>query len=296
MNLLLYVVFLIILQAPRPSTQQAANPSAKPSSPAQDQIREVQPTPIIVNKLPSVTVAATKRDWVDWGYWVFSGLLVVVGGLQVLLLWRTLGAMKEQANLMERQATANENAVTAAQDNAKAALAGAEAAKANAESAEATVKQMRSSARRELRARVSVVSARRLGTAARPGSYQAEITFRNFGKVTAYRCTCTVALVLRPNNADDSQFPPARLTGDEPNVSLPPGGEFTVVRHLEVGTFEGPQHSAVMVGTSAVYFYGKIMYRDGFKSGRYSDFRMKCCGPDYSLNRFAFCEKGNRAG
>jgi hypothetical protein len=311
MTWLLYSIFIITMQA-YPASTQTAGTSGNQNVPAQDRpkpvesslppapsvdkprIAEIQPS-VNIDKIPPVTVVPQKRDWADWGYWVFSALLVVVGGFQVWLLWRTLGAITEQANLMERQAKANEDAVMAARDNALAAVAGAEAARANAESAEATVRQMKGTARRELRARVSVVGAKRLG-AATSGSYQAEITIKNFGRVTAYRCTCIVDLVLRPNGANDDQFPPPRATGEEPNMSLPPGGEFTMVRNLDTGTFENRQHSDVMAGTLAIYFYGRIVYRDGFRSGRYSDFRMKCCGPDYSLNRFAFCEKGNRAG
>lgn len=46
---------------------------------------------------------SVSRDWADWGVWVFSLLLVVVGGLQVWFLYRTLGAIKRQADLMDQQ-------------------------------------------------------------------------------------------------------------------------------------------------------------------------------------------------
>jgi hypothetical protein len=69
---------------------------------------------ISVSKLPPVTVVARKRDWADWGYWVFSGLLVVVGGLQIWLLCGTLKAIRRQAAIMLRQTKATEDAVIAA--------------------------------------------------------------------------------------------------------------------------------------------------------------------------------------
>ncbi len=51
-----------------------------------------------ITELPSVSIT---KDWADWGVWVFSGLLVVVGFLQVLLLFRTLRAIQRQAGIME---------------------------------------------------------------------------------------------------------------------------------------------------------------------------------------------------
>ena len=68
-----------------------------------------------------------KRDWADWGYWAFSLLLVVVGGFQVILLWRTLTAIKRQADTMERQEGVLDQSVKAAKDSAEAALLGAKA-------------------------------------------------------------------------------------------------------------------------------------------------------------------------
>lgn len=78
--------------------------------------------PIIIGKLPTVTVSAPRRDWADWGYWVFSLLLVGVGGLQVYLLWRTLGAIKRQADKLDESVAIADKAAVAAKDGAKAAL------------------------------------------------------------------------------------------------------------------------------------------------------------------------------
>jgi hypothetical protein len=43
------------------------------------------------------------RDWADWGSWGFNGLLVVVGGLQIWLLFRTWKTVRRQADWMRRQ-------------------------------------------------------------------------------------------------------------------------------------------------------------------------------------------------
>lgn len=55
---------------------------------------------VVIRKFPAVSVS---KDWADWGYWIFGLLLVVVGGFQVLLLWRTLSAIKRQVATMETQ-------------------------------------------------------------------------------------------------------------------------------------------------------------------------------------------------
>ena len=61
-----------------------------------------------ISKLPPVSVT---RDWADWGYWAFGGLLVIVGFFQVWLLRSQADLMREQAEIssgtlsaIERQA------------------------------------------------------------------------------------------------------------------------------------------------------------------------------------------------
>jgi hypothetical protein len=75
-----------------------------------------------ITKLPTVTVNPTKRDLADWGYWVFSLLLVLVGFLQVWLVYRTLGAIKRQAEHMGTQTAASAIASAAAMKSAEAAI------------------------------------------------------------------------------------------------------------------------------------------------------------------------------
>src|ERR1019366_8210877 len=58
--------------------------------------------PIAIRELPTVTVNS-RRDWADWGTWIFSFLLMVVGALQVLLLRWTLRVIRRQAKEMIRQ-------------------------------------------------------------------------------------------------------------------------------------------------------------------------------------------------
>ena len=98
-----------------PAKPDAEKPSPKDAS-----------NSVAIRELPTVSVG---KDWADWSYWGFGGLLVIVGGSQVLFLYRTLKAIQTQAGHMERQTKALEDSVAAAQKSADAALAQVEAAK-----------------------------------------------------------------------------------------------------------------------------------------------------------------------
>jgi len=112
--------------APVPSPAKAdGNGPAKTNS--GEQHPENTEHSVSVSKLPPVTLNPSKRDVADWGYWAFTLLLVVVGFLQMLLLWRTLGAIRRQADSMERQATKLDESVAVADKAAAAATLNAQA-------------------------------------------------------------------------------------------------------------------------------------------------------------------------
>src|ERR1039458_3862425 len=83
-------------QSPPPAN---ANQPPAPKGDAERQSQKNAQNSIEVTKFPSVFV---NRDWVDWGVWIFSGLLVVVGFLQVLLLYGTLSTVKEQSGVLKQ--------------------------------------------------------------------------------------------------------------------------------------------------------------------------------------------------
>lgn len=105
---------------PQNSARPASNDTKKPNA-------ENTGNSVTVSKLPTVSIG---KDWADWSYWGFGGLLVIVGGSQVLFLYRTLKAIQTQAGHMERQTKALEDSVAAAQKSADAALAQIEIVKA----------------------------------------------------------------------------------------------------------------------------------------------------------------------
>jgi hypothetical protein len=200
---------------------------------------------------------------------VFTAALVIVGILQYRVFRAQEKRMEETVDLAQKSADA-------AKDSAKAAAE--------------TVELMRATSEKELRARVFIESAKRAGTG--PVSFSAEITIKNFGKIPASECTYFFAMQCLPI----SESPPIlHPSGQEPRMVLPPGAEVRDFKTLPTGTFQITQENLVRAGANAVCVYGRIEYGDGFGNRRHSAFFMKCCGSDYDLGRFSFCQTGNEA-
>jgi hypothetical protein len=149
LKFLLLGVFLSVMQAAPPIPRQTPNSSAGASSKIQKKASNKQapsttplppidtdatPTPdnnrqsqsannaeqsVVIRESVPVAVS-THRDWFDWGVWVFSGLLVVVGILQGVVLWQQRKIMGEHARHLENLAKAATNNAEAARLNAQA--------------------------------------------------------------------------------------------------------------------------------------------------------------------------------
>lgn len=184
--------------------------------------------------------------------------------------------------------------VRIADNTAKAAKESAEAAQKSAEAATATIKIMKRTARRQLRARVFVVTAQRLEQCL-PRRFTAELTIKNFGGVPAYGCTFRAHMSLMTNPLGGAEIPKLHVSGQEANLVLPPGAEVRTRLYLPQGGFEQNQHNLVTAGSYAVYIHGEIHYRDGFGKHCASTFLMRCGGLEYATGRFSFCERGNTA-
>lgn len=89
--------------SPPTSTSVKADGTGPAKADSDEHHPEDAPHTVGISKLPTVTVNPTKRDWADWAYWGFNLLLVTVGGFQVYLLYRTLGAISDQASETRRQ-------------------------------------------------------------------------------------------------------------------------------------------------------------------------------------------------
>ncbi len=133
MKWLALAVFLTVMQTPPPVPRKAADSPAhaaatikgkstasqQKSQPAQSAHKtdsngpaksySSEPHPedtehqVGITKLPAVTVNPPRRDLADWAYLAFSGLLVIVGFLQILLLCWTLKFVRKQTHEMHRQ-------------------------------------------------------------------------------------------------------------------------------------------------------------------------------------------------
>lgn len=94
--------------APAPSQPPAnANTTPPPDNKGQNQSANDAEHAVVIRKSVPVTVS-TQRDWFDWGVWVFSGLLVVVGILQGIILWRQAKIMRTHAEHLENLTAALE--------------------------------------------------------------------------------------------------------------------------------------------------------------------------------------------
>jgi hypothetical protein len=132
MKFILLAVLLTVVQTPPPVPGRAPDSTASTTKKVQKQPNSDQPNPgdpltpdvsqaapnenphradeatknkldaVRIGDLPAVTVNG-KRDFFDWGSWLFNFFLVVVGGLQALLLCLTLRLIRHQATEMTRQ-------------------------------------------------------------------------------------------------------------------------------------------------------------------------------------------------
>jgi hypothetical protein len=154
-TLILAMLVFTVMQAATPVPRQAATSSSQRSNSSKNQSQHNQddsdPTLAIdkqkeaisadrnngqvasqnreqsvnLTRLPPITIVKDEKTWkdhlFDWGPWVFSLFLVGVGIWQVWLLFRTLGAIKRQADNMDRQTSILEASVKAANTSAAAA-------------------------------------------------------------------------------------------------------------------------------------------------------------------------------
>jgi len=194
--------------------------------------------PVRIGELPPVSV---RKDWADWGVWIFSGLLVVVGFLQVWLLCGTLRTVRRQAGLLAEQ-----------------------------------ISLMRDTAQRQLRAYVLVSAA--LLKFKRPDVPEAQIHFKNFGQTPAYEMDGWIGMYIG-DYPPAGILPPAPYNlrkGKEPlapgraSIHIIPRDPPIQIEYLRLlGTPQG-----------TIYVYGEIRYKDAFNADRYLKYRLMYGGPE----------------
>jgi hypothetical protein len=234
------------------------NGNGPPKSDGSEQHSKDTNHDIGISKLPTVTVNPPKRDLADWGYWAFSGLLVIVGGFQVWLLFRTFEQVRRQADIYEQQR--------------------AQMVKAGKQTDE-LLETMRDTAIRELRAYVCMSSAQ-IGFM-RERAPEIHVRIKNYGKTPAYDVRMWIGGALGPYPLAHTLEPPP--TGFQMSTSTlaPDAKPYTMIfRHPEI-----PESAMPVLGTSmlTLYAYGEVVYRDAFGKQRSTKYRLMYGGRERAI-------------
>lgn len=249
-----------IAPLPKESTRPGPQDTEKPDAGNAD-------NSVSVSKLPTVSIG---KDWADWSYWGFGGMLVIVGGSQVWFLYRTLKAIQTQAGHMERQTKALEDSVAAAQKAADAAIA--------------QVEMVKSKERAQLRIEFfppDFLYKREIG------GYEIRLTVFNDGATRAYILDDSIVAYISDQQKTRTGWAVIGL----PRNFLPessPFGTQTAIRREEI-VFDNEADSArialARAGKMTLFINGRIWYRDIFQDewmleiDRYWDSEVGSWGP-----------------
>lgn len=243
-----------------PQASVNANAAPKNENPANAVRAEDTQKPIRVGELPSVSVT---KDWTDRAYWVFSGLLVIVGGLQAWLLYGTLRAINRQADIMQRQTVATETAAIAAKANAEAAKANADAAKENVE---IFINKERARITVEIDKLNLVVASDRFSL------FEVDYKVFSYGPTLAFisdsRATVNIATSAEPP-AGESFVPMSLRSVVSPTIE----GIKKSAICFDMTRLEQTDIDSINERRSFVHFHGFIKYRDVFQRERETRFR-----------------------
>lgn len=255
----------------QPSVYANGTPSYDPNR--NEQGADDAQHPVSISKLPPVMVVPPKRDWVDWGYWVFSGLLVVVGGLQVRLLWRTLSAIRQQADLMKRQAELMERQAVKLDESVAVADRAAIAAQASAGAAKENIEIIINKERARVSVEINLLSLTLPALA-----HTANYNLRVYGPADAeaYVVSSSLgALITDSPEPPTSGFVEYRMFGI-PNVLTKHNPIENRMTFLQPKfTLDQGDIDSVNQGKAFVHFWGCIKYKDVFDRPRETYFRYR---------------------
>lgn len=253
MNFVPALVMCLLMQVTPPIVQKASVPPVRVKTVNTGQRSDDAERPLTVSKLPPVTIIPAKRDWVDWGYWAFTGLLALTGILQIWVLWRTLKITTRQAEIARNQETQMKQA---------------------GEQTERIIAQMKETTQKELRAYVGV--SKIFLSLTDPTLPVGSVEIRNFGQTPAYKVRQWVGIA--PNTFPLSGPLPENPFPQGSSSVLPPGipltGTVPLKMSLPVGTPFGGPHGITM------YVYGGIIYEDIFGQERHTVYRYFYGGPN----------------
>jgi hypothetical protein len=119
-----------------------------------------------------------------------------------------------------------------------------------------------------------------------------ECTIRNFGQTPAHRVSYWADTKVLDSMSDS--FEPTPAEGGERTVN--PGRDGFTIKSRLVEPLTEEEMSKIKLGTSAIYFYGAINYRDAYGRSRKTQFRYQHGGARvFGTEDLALSAKGNRA-
>jgi hypothetical protein len=203
------------------------------------------PNPIKISEFPPVNI---PKGWTDYTYWLFSLCLVLVGALQIWLLFRTLQTTNRQADIAEQQKL---QMIQAGQQT------------------ERILGQMRESTQRQLRAYICVSSA--LLKFPKTDVAEVQIHLKNHGQTPAYDVegwihtwteSYPLAVVL-----------PEPPEGFERSREIMGPGSVRIYVNTKVIS---PVENLPLLGTpgGTIYAYGEVRYKDAFGESRFTKYRL----------------------
>lgn len=262
---------------PHQPSSVETNGSGESKTDGHEQIQKNTDVPVFISKLPTVSVT---KDWADWGVWVFSLMLVIVGFLQVCLLWGTLNAIRRQADDMTRQVDLAFGQLRAMHEqiaemsvqtdvlerSVDVAKESAEAAKKSADAALLNAQVVINSERPWLFIKIEISAARYDG-AGLVDNLGFSVSFHNYGKTPAE----IVSFEQSPDCRDSTDHLPCPPEYSEEgrvlaHTRMVPSGETwhdLGESYFQPQTFVvGDQWSDIQRSRKRFVYWGRLRYRD----------------------------------
>lgn len=257
----------------QPSTKQTPSVDSPPipNAPSANANEHKDETPAKAGTQETIFItesaAVPVKDVWDKAYVIFAGLLVIIGALGISFAKKTL-------DRIERQAKANEDTlieIRAAGEKTDRMIAHAEA---QGVTARESLDLSRDTAKKQLRAYLTVAEAMlRFNTAwiAEP-----QVHIQNCGKTPAYDVRQWIATKMEQL--------PLRWPLPSPPNELPERGTVIGAGNRDIMVADShiiPEEVRPVFGTqgAVLYVYGRISYRDVFGDWHYTNYRLIYGGP-----------------
>jgi len=283
-------------QSPSPATKSTKTAESKPIA-----VQETTAGPPELNRQPlptsvAVTTSADKpihvrsdvtKDWMDKVTWIFTALLVLIGGAGVYAAVRTLRAIERQANLMEQQATEARTSSAQQMRDVEASIAEATRASKTMEGIAESMASNVESVKESVVINREIADRQKLATELQSRAYlsvffnsatfqdanhvfEVQAVMRNHGNTPAYDVSFKAAAQIVPVPLpDDFSFPlPEEAAGASVSL-MAPGTTKLLTRHVSTRVPDD-QVDAIKLGNPprGLAMWGVIKYRDAFKEAR----------------------------